>query len=217
MIIHDDAVVNVKSGGSRQFSIWNNADSNHDQVRCNLPIVGQINSRDLPITTKSGDAGRQHELYAMCGMFLLIERRYLWRDDAAHHAVFHLDNGNVRIKLRRNGCNFKADITGADDNQPRTLRELTSDAGHVRNGAQIMNAVEFNAGQIERSWPRTGGEYQCVECERLAVSGMQGLTVAIDCVDPGLESYLYARIIVKTFRFEMQPFCGQFTGKEFLR
>ena len=48
VIVDDDAIVNVKSGIRRQFSIWHNADSDHDQVCCNLVSIARSTAATCP-------------------------------------------------------------------------------------------------------------------------------------------------------------------------
>ncbi len=172
VIIDDDAIVDLEPRAGCEFRVRHDAYADDDHVGSKLLAVGQLDGSDLSVAAESRDSGGQHDVDAVGSVLLLVERRYRRRYDAAHHAVFHFYHRYLRAELRSDCRNLETDVAGTDDCEPRTLGKLLPDHGHIRDGSQIMNAVEIGAGHVEYAWSCARRDDERVERNRFLIGSL---------------------------------------------
>jgi hypothetical protein len=84
-------------------------------------------------------------------MLLLVEAAHLGRDDTAHHALHHLDHGDLQAELAQSGGALEADVAGADDGGARAGFRERADCVHIRDGAQHVDTSQIGAGHRQGS------------------------------------------------------------------
>ena len=77
VVINEDAVTYLEPRIGSQPGIRHDANPDDNQVGRNLRAVGKIDCSHMAVSRKTLDAGRQKQLYAMVGMLVLVELRYL--------------------------------------------------------------------------------------------------------------------------------------------
>ena len=81
----------------------------------------------------------------------------------------HLKHRHINPALRRDGCNFKADIAAAHDDHLPAFIKLALDRFDIFNGAKVKHAVQVKAWNVQLTNTATGCEYELVVPSRAPV------------------------------------------------
>ena len=216
MGINDDTVVDLETGRRRQLGIWYDPDPGDYQVsgyRVSATRSHRVRPR-IPLDRL--ERGRQHEMHAVCRVFCLEEFGHGGRHDTIHHSVRHFHDAYVVPESPRHGCNFQADVTGPDNDDVSGGGQISANAGHVIDAAQIVQPVQVATRHVDVPDARACRENQRIVGNALACRGDYMLPVAINGGDSRVQPDVNVGSCVEVRRFEIETLCRQLPCQELL-
>src|SRR5437764_13581553 len=115
------------------------------------------------------DGGIQRDVYTGLSMDAVVKGRDLRRDGARHDPAQRFKNGDVEPQFDGDGRDLKTDITAADNHETIAGGEARAQRIHIRDAAQIENAVDASALDRDPPHARAAREQKLVVRNRIAV------------------------------------------------
>ena len=153
---------------------------------------------------------------AVSGVLFFIERGNFRARHAVHHAVGHLQYGDIQPQLACGGRDFEADVAAAYNDQTFPRSEVRTDSFNIRDTTEVMHATQISARRGELAGFATGGKQQSVVSQRRAVIESESLPGSCNLLDSPAEMSLHAMICVELRGPNHQPIALQSPGEEFL-
>src|SRR5437016_1487803 len=115
------------------------------------------------------DGGIRRDAHTGLAMNTFVKGRDLRRDGARHDPTQRFKNGDVEPQFDGDGRDLETDITAANNRETLAAGEVCAQRIHVRDAAQIENAVELSA--LDRNSPhaRAGREQKLVVRNGIAI------------------------------------------------
>ena len=120
----------------------------------------------------------------------------------------HLDHRHLAALLASRGGDLGADPTRADDHQALPALDSLGDPLRVGEGAQVVDAVELGAGNVEAAGPGAGRQQQPVVAESPIALEQQLLRPGLDPGHPGRGPKLDLVLAVEVGRVDVRLLGG---------
>ena len=121
--------------------------------------VSVMHRFDVPVLTgEARDLRAGADRHAAAGMQAVIERAHRGCGDALQNALFHFEHGDGESGRGRHRRDFESDVTTAGDRDVLAGAESGADRIDVGDGAQIVDACQIAAGNVEAPRAATGGD-----------------------------------------------------------
>ena len=147
MIIHNDAVSALQSGGLGDFDVGYDADAHDHQVGVNL-FVSADHAADLAVALECIGGGVDQDLDASAGMELMVELAHFLGSHPLQNPGLHLEYGYLLAGRAGHGGNFQADIAAPDDADLFSGFHGLANGIHIGNRAQVMDAFQVAARDV---------------------------------------------------------------------
>ena len=152
-----------------EFGVRNDADADDHQIGRNA--FARFGEHRFDVAVLAGeprDLGAGANVHAATGVQAVIERAHRRCRDALQNALFHFEHGDGEAGRDRDRRDFEADVTAAGDGDVLAGAESGADRIDVGDRAQVVDARQIAAGNVEAPRAAAGGDQQFVvlDCRR---------------------------------------------------
>src|SRR5450631_147536 len=216
ILIDDDAVLAGEARIAGKLHVGDCTDADNEQIRFISAPVGADDTFDPATPLQPDDARVADYFHALGTVFVCEILRHVRCDDAVHHPVRHLQNGDRAAQVTGGGGGFETDVAAADDDSARAWLEARLNHQHVRHAAQIVHSGQVGPGTRQLAGPGAETQEQAVVDDFLAArqNDTAGGRIQAGGSDTQLEFDMV--LVVKRLMSKRQTVCRQLTGQELL-
>ena len=180
-LVHQDAVIAFKAGLLRQFDVGHDADAHHGEVG-GEGLITALHRRDAAIATEAGYPRIRVNPRAAPLVQAMIEIGHGRGGHPRQDALLHFQHIDLKARLDAHRGHFEADVAAADHHHPLAGRHVGLYGVHIGDGAQVVDAFELAARQLEPPRAAARGEQQLFVGQGLARRCGQRLRRTIDAL-----------------------------------
>ena len=215
--IDDDAVIDLEARLLRQLGVGDDADADDDRVGVERPAVGTHHAAHPAIALEPFDADAGQHLDAVGAMHIGEEAADLGIGDAAEQHVLQFDDGDLAPPGAGGRRHLEPDEAAADDDDGGVRGQRLADRQRIVDAAEIMDPVEFGAGQRQPSHPPARGQQKLVIVKGLAIAEPEAVRLRLDPFDAGARAMLDALAGIKFGGVEESPLDPVIAAEKLLR